>query len=167
MPYKNKTYVAFDADNDIRYYRLMMAWKQSDYSSFNFYDAHDLNNLRNWSNEQTIKNKLRERLQNTKVFVLLIGEQTRFHYKFVKWEIEQALKMNLPIVCVNLNGLRSLDSNNCPPILRSEIAIHISYNSKIIEFALDSWSHWHYQHQKEGKSGDFYYNNQVYSNLGL
>ena len=35
MAYRNKTYVAFDADSDIRYYRLMTAWKQSDYSDFN------------------------------------------------------------------------------------------------------------------------------------
>lgn len=34
MPYRNKTYVAFDADSDIRYYRLMKAWKQSDNSEF-------------------------------------------------------------------------------------------------------------------------------------
>ena len=47
--YSNKTYVAFDADNDIRYYRLMQAWKKSDHTSFNFYDAHDLNNLRRGS----------------------------------------------------------------------------------------------------------------------
>jgi hypothetical protein len=27
--YTNKTYVAFDADSDIRYYRLMQAWKKN------------------------------------------------------------------------------------------------------------------------------------------
>lgn len=27
MTYRNKTYVAFDGDKDIRYYRLMQAWK--------------------------------------------------------------------------------------------------------------------------------------------
>ena len=26
MAYRNKTYVAFDGDKDIRYYRLMKAW---------------------------------------------------------------------------------------------------------------------------------------------
>ena len=78
MSYSNKTYIAFDADNDIHYYRLMQAWKQSDNHSFNFYDAHDLNNLMKSSSEETIKSKLRERLNNTKVFVLLVGEQSPF-----------------------------------------------------------------------------------------
>ena len=54
MAYTNKTYVVFDADNDIHYYRLMRAWKQNDNTSFNFYDAHDLNNVRVYS-EESIK----------------------------------------------------------------------------------------------------------------
>ena len=41
MAYRNKVYVSMDADNDLRYYYLMKAWKQSDYTPFNFYDAHD------------------------------------------------------------------------------------------------------------------------------
>lgn len=45
MAYKNKVYVSMDADNDLRYYYLMKAWKQSDHTSFNFYDAHDINNI--------------------------------------------------------------------------------------------------------------------------
>ncbi|CAF4885898.1 unnamed protein product [Rotaria sp. Silwood1] len=60
MSYSNKTYVAFDADNDIHYYRLMLAWKQSDRHSFSFYNAHDINNLMAFSSEETIKAKLRE-----------------------------------------------------------------------------------------------------------
>jgi hypothetical protein len=112
--YTNKTYVAFDADNDIRYYRLMQAWKKNDSTSFNFYDAHDLNNLMPYSSEDTIKAKLAERLRNTKVFVLLVGNRTKNLYKFVRWEIEQALKRNIPIIVVNLNSKRSEDSNLCP-----------------------------------------------------
>lgn len=45
MAYRNKVYVSMDADNDLRYYYLMKAWKQSDYTPFNFYDAHDINNI--------------------------------------------------------------------------------------------------------------------------
>ena len=95
--YTNKIYVAFDADNDIRYYRLMQAWKKRDKTSFNFYDAHDLNNLMSYSSEETIKAKLAERLRSTKVFVLLIGNNTKYLYKFVRWEIEQAIKRGIPI----------------------------------------------------------------------
>jgi hypothetical protein len=58
MSYKNKTYIIFDADNDIKHYRLMTAWKNNDKIDFNFYDAHGLNNLRDGSSEETIKKNL-------------------------------------------------------------------------------------------------------------
>lgn len=77
MAYRNKTYVAFDGDTDIKYYRTMQMWKQNDNTDFNFYDAHDLNNAMDTSTEETIKRKLRERMSNSKVFVLLVGEGTR------------------------------------------------------------------------------------------
>ena len=68
MSYKNKVYVSMDADNDLKYYYLMKAWKQNDNTDFNFYDAHELNSARDTSLEQSIKNQLRERLKNTKLF---------------------------------------------------------------------------------------------------
>ncbi len=98
MPYKNKTFVSFDGDTDMHYYRLMTAWKQSDYLPFNFYNAHDINTARDYSTEESIKTQLLERLRNSKVFVILIGESTRYLYKFVRWEIEQAIKREMPII---------------------------------------------------------------------
>ncbi len=116
MAYRNKTYVCFDADNDIRYYRLMTAWKENDRIAFDFHNAHEINNLRDGSSEETIKRKLRERLQNTKVLVVLIGEQTKSLYKYVRWEIEYAIEHDIPIIGVNLNDNRKKNSL-CPPIL--------------------------------------------------
>ena len=82
MPYKNKTYVCFDGDSDLHYYRLMTAWKQNDNSSFNFHDAHDINNVLDTSSEETKKEKLRLRMANSKILVVLIGEKTRYLYTF-------------------------------------------------------------------------------------
>jgi len=163
--YTNKTYVAFDADNDIRYYRLMQAWKNNNNTSFNFYDAHDLNNLMSYSSEETIKAKLSERLRNTKVFVLLVGDNTKNLYKFVRWEIEQAIKRKIPIIVVNLNGKKSKDSNLCPAILNNELAIYVSFNQKIIEYAIDNWGASDANHKKVGETGAYYYKNSVYEQL--
>ena len=92
MAYRNKTYVCFDADNDINYYYLMLAWKENERIAFDFQNAHEINNLRDGSSEETIKSKLRERLKNTKVFIVLIGEHTKNLYKYVRWEIEFAVE---------------------------------------------------------------------------
>ena len=117
-----------DADSDLRYYYLMKAWKQSDHTSFNFYDSHDVNNIYD-KTEESIKAGLQERFRESKVFVLLVGDSTRYLYKYVRWEIEQAIKRELPIIVVNINGTRTRDDVKCPPIVKNELAIHISFNA--------------------------------------
>ena len=161
MAYRNKVYVSFDGDNDINYYWLMRAWKQNDKTNFNFYDAHDLNSARDSSLEETIKRKLRQRLLNSKIFVVLIGESTRYLYKFVRWEIEQALALDLPIIGVNLNGLRFQDSERCPPIIRGDLAIHISFNARILQYALETWPDNHNSLKRQRVSGPYYYKQSV------
>lgn len=166
MAYRNKTYVCFDGDNDMRYYRLMTAWKANDDSSFNFHNAHDLNTARDSSEEESIKRQLRERFASSKLFVVLIGEKTRFLRKFVKWEMEVAVRLALPIVGVNLDGSRRV-TDQCPATIRGELVIYIPYQSKIMEYAMDKWPDSHARHRMNCKSGSFYYKDSVYSNLGI
>lgn len=167
MAYRNKTYVCFDGDKDMHYYRLMCAWKQREGMNFNFFNAHDLNTARDDSQEASIKRQLRERLSNTSVFVVLIGEQTRYLYRFVRWEMEQAVRMNLPIIGVNLNGTRQQDSDRCPPVLREELAVYVSFNAGILQHALEHWPSTHQRYRLEGKTGPYYYKTEVYQRLGL
>ena len=166
MPYRNKTFVSFDGDTDIHYYRLMQAWKQSDGIDFNFYDAHDLNTARDSSQEGSIKAQLAVRMRATKIFVLLIGEHTRYLRKFVRWEIEQALSRRLPIIGVNLNGTRHLDIARCPPLLREELAIHVSFNAAIIQRAMDGWPSIHEMRYGD-EASPYYYKESVYRGLDL
>lgn len=166
MAYHNKVYVSMDADNDLRYYRLMQAWKQNDNIGFNFYDAHDINNIYDKS-EASIKAGLQERFRNSKVFVLLVGDHTKYLYRYVRWEIEQAIKRDLPCIVVNINGKRSCDYNLCPAIMRDHLAIHISFNARILQYALENWPESYEKHKKDGKTGPFYYKDEVYKDLGL
>ena len=163
MAYRNKVYVSMDADTDLRYYWLMKAWKQNDNTAFDFYDAHDINNILDKS-EESIKRGLQERFRNTKVFVLLVGEHTRYLYRYVRWEIQEALKRNLPCIVVNINGKRSLDSERCPAIIRNQLAVHISYNAKIMQYALDNWPQFF---EEARKTGAYYYSDEIYEKLGL
>lgn len=163
MSYRNKTYVAFDADTDIHYYRLMTAWKENENIDFNFHNAHDLNNLMSYSSEETIKRKLRERLNNTKSFILLIGEHTKNLYKFVRWEIQTAIDLDIPIICANLNGNEDFDYEHCPPILRNHTALHVSFGVKPIKEALDVWTNDLIAELiSEGKEGPIYFKEHVY-----
>lgn len=167
MPYRNKTFVSFDGDTDMHYYRLMQAWKQHDGIDFNFYDAHDLNTARDSSQEASIKARLAERMRNSKVFVLLVGERTRYLTKFVHWEIDQAISRSLPIILVNLNGKRSMDADRCPPNAKMALAVHIQFNAAIMLKALDDWPSTFENLKREGKTGPYYYNDDIYKRLGL
>lgn len=167
MAYRNKTYVCVDGDNDLRYYYLMCAWKQNDGMAFNFYNAHELNTARDTSQEESIKSQLRVRLRNSKVLVVLIGSQTRYLFKFVRWEMEQALVLGLPIIGVNLNGLRQQDTDRCPPIIRDELAIYVTFNASILQYALENWPSSHRSYKSQGKTGPYFYYDSVYERLGL
>lgn len=166
MAYRNKIYVSMDADNDLKYYFLMKAWKQNDNTEFNFYDAHGLNNIYDKS-EDSIKAGLRERFRNTKIFVLLVGKHTKYLYKYVRWEIEEAIKREIPFIVVNLNGKRCLDADNCPALARDNLAMHISFNSKIMQYTLENWPSSFEKKHKSGDKDSYYYKDSVYKSLGL
>lgn len=167
MAYRNKTYVCFDGDTDMKYYNLMKAWKQNDNTDFNFYDAYELNNARDTSLEQSIKNQLRERLKNTKLFVVLLGEHTKYLTKFVKWEMEQAISLKLPIIVVNLNQRRDVDNERFPNVLKNYPTISISYNQKIMQYALENWEVGFINHYRNNEMSSYYYKKEVYDLLGL
>ena len=166
MTYHNKVYVSMDADNDLHYYRLMKAWKQNDNIGFNFYDAHDINMIYDAS-EASIKAGLQERFRSSKAFVLLVGDHTKYLYKYVRWEIEQAIKRDLPCIVVNINGKRSCDNYLCPALIRDHLAIHISFNAKILQYALENWPTSYERHKRDGDAGPYFYKSDVYEKLGL
>ncbi|WP_447989475.1 TIR domain-containing protein [Achromobacter spanius] len=166
MTYRNRTYIAFDGDNDMHYYRLMTAWKANDGFSLNFHNAHELNTARDSSQEESIKRQLRERFDNSKLLVVLIGAKTKYLTKFVKWEMEVALRLGLPIIAVNLNGSRQMD-DRCPSTIRDQLVVYTSFNHNIIEHAMNNWPAGCRSLRSAGTTGAHYYNDDVYRRLGL
>ena len=97
---------------------------------------------------------------------MLVGERTRYLYKFVRWEIEICQNLDIPIIAVNLNGRRRMDPERCLPLLQGKYVVHVSFQMKIIKYALDSFPN-EYQNRDPNTGGDRYYNNDVYRNLDL
>jgi len=167
MNYERKIYVAFDYDKDIHYYKLLSAWSNNERLNFNFADAQDIITVEDISSDEIIKLKLKERLDNSKAFILLVGESTKYLYKFVRWEIETAIKLQLPIIVVNLNKTRVRDNNNCPAIIRDELAVHISFEMNIIEFSINNWPKTHKMLIENNTKGAYLYPPEQYKQLGL
>lgn len=165
MGHKDTTYVIFDSDNDYWAYARMKGWKTLKNIDFDFKDAHDINRLRDYSNEETVKKKLRERFKYADQIIVIIGEGTKNLYRYVRWELEVALNLGLPIIAVNLNGKKSIDYDLCPPIIRDEYVVHIPFKMRIIKYALDNFPDEF--HSSENQDGARLYNKKVYEDLGI
>jgi hypothetical protein len=138
----------------------MKGWKTNNRVDFNFEDAHDLDSMTSRAqDEYYVKSKLRERMNNSDAFVLIVGAKTKNLYKFVRWEIDLAQEFGLPIIVTNLNNLNGLDDNLCPAILRSACAVHVPFKKDAIKHALDQWpSEFRRLDARAKSSGWRYYN---------
>ena len=166
MSYQDTTYIIFDGDKDRWAYARMKGWKALENIDFDFRDAHDLRNIRDWSLPDTVRRTLRQRFSTAGQVIVLIGEETKTHHRFVRWEIDTALGLDLPIIAVNLNNMREMDPDLCPPILRDNYAVHVSYQLKIIKHALDNFPGQHARKDPSEK-GPLAYPDRVYRTLGL
>lgn len=161
MSYRNKTYIIFNADypkddGDIKEYHLMCEWKDNDKIDFDFHNAHDLNNLRDGSSEKTIKDKLRARMKNSKQAIVLVGEHTKNLYKFVRWEIEIAIEMDIPIIAVHLDKTNG-SSDKTPPIVRDKCYfLNVPFEQKKIKYGLDVFPEYYHKNKGDRPSSRYY-----------
>lgn len=170
MGYRDATYVIFDGDNDKWAYGFMKGWRQNEHVDFDFRDAHDLDNMTGRAQgEAYVKARLRERMRSSNAVLVLIGDSTKNLFRFVRWELELAQSLGLPIVAVNLNNQRAQDPALCPAILRDKLVMHVAFKMKIIKHALDYWpSQFKSLGTYETKAlGGYMYNDGVYRDLGL
>lgn len=151
-----RTFVGFSS-TDIQYYRLMLAWKQHKHIDFNFTDCQLATEIRS-EDEQYIKSKCRARINMAGKYVMLVGEDTRWKYKYVRWEAEVAIEKGCTIIGVNLNGMWVLDPERCPKIIVEIGAVFVPFRARIIAYALQNYT--------MGDAGWFYYPDSVYRSLG-
>jgi len=166
MSYKDKTYIIFDGDKDKWAYGRMKGWNALETIDFDFEDAHnDFPLTYRAEDESYIKGKLRKRFANASQVIVLIGEQTKNLYKYVRWELEIAQELKLPIIAVNLNGDKKQNNTTCPPIIRDKYVVHIPFKMNIIKYALDQFPSEFKRKDSEMNVGGRIYNESVYTDL--
>lgn len=171
LPYRNKTFVSF-ASEDILMYRLMRAWKKNKHIEFDFHDAHDLNIARDSSKPETIKRRLRVRLQNTKQVVVLASSNARKAAadpsRFIHYEIGVIRELKLPVVIANISGSRIVQKGGIPAQLLSDYTISTSLQAAAIKYALDEFPvSFRTNRIIPTKTGPHQYAPSVYTALGL
>ena len=152
-----RTFVGFSS-TDIRYYRLIQAWKANKNIDFNFTDCQlhsDINSV----NETYIKQKCWERINMAGKYVLLIGQDTKSKHKYVRWEAEVAIEKECTIIGVNLDGSRSMVKSTCPPIIRDIGAIFVPFSPQIVAYAIENY-------EMPYDNENYHYKKSVYRELG-
>lgn len=161
------TYTIFDGDNDKWAYGRIKGWAALPNVPFTFDNAHDLDSMTSRARgEDYVKRNLKIRMQQSTTALVLIGESTKNLYRFVRWELDLALDLGLPIIAVNLNGSRAQD-DLCPPIIRDRCVVHVPFKLKPIHYALTHWPSEFLQMSSEDRSrGSRYYRSDLYRKWG-
>ena len=151
-----RAFVGFSS-TDIDYYRLVLAWKAHENIEFDFTDCQLQSEIRS-EDEGYIKSRCRTRLVMAGTFIQLIGSDTRYKYKYVRWEAEVALEKECRIIGVNIDGWRRINEKTCPPILRDAGAMFVPFSPKIVAHAL--------QHAGRQESENWEFDDATYTQLG-
>lgn len=136
--YRTKTYIAADWTGDRDAVDQLHKWNDSDRWSLCFADAHDLTQARDNSLNCSIKASLKQRLDVSKTFVLIVGEKTKDlrsgsceycnsynswtcscarghsvdYRSYIEYECDKAVEAGMKIVV--LYNSTSVDKSKCP-----------------------------------------------------
>lgn len=142
MVYRTKTYIAGDWTGDEDAIEQLHKWNSSDHWSLSFTDAHDFVQARDKSFNCNIKKSLKQRLDMSKTFVLVVGDKTNSvtagacrycprysgitgschqgisvdHSSFIEYECDKAVDADMKIV-VLYNSIVAL-RDKCPAAVR-------------------------------------------------
>lgn len=152
----SRTFVGFSS-TDLNQYWLMLAWKAHEHIDFDFCDC-QLRNELNSEDESYIKRKCRERINMAGTYIMLVGTDTRYKHKYVKWEAEVALEKKCRIIGVNLDGWRRINRDTCPPVIRDVGAMFVPFSPHIVAHALE--------HTKRNELKNWEFTDETYAKLG-
>lgn len=172
MTYRTKTYIAADWTGDKEAVEKLYEWKNNNRLNLTFVDAHDLTQARDGSLNCSIKKSLRERLNVSKKFVLIVGHKTKAltngsckycdeyisysntyggyckngysidYRSYIEYECEMAIKDDMDIVVIY--NYTNIDKNKCPDCLKDKGKHIVMYY-----YSKDGKCYYNYQEIKE------------------
>ena len=159
---RTRTYIAADWDGDRDAVDQLYRWNANNYWNLSFLDAHELHQSRDSSLPCSIKRSLKERMDCSRRFVLIVGNHTTTVTKggcqycgsyssrsssctrsnaidyrsYIAYECEKALDAGIDIV-VLYNDVR-VDKSKCPNVIRNK-GKHVAM--KRYEYGLRKWDY--------------------------
>lgn len=144
--YRTKTYIAGDWTGDSDAIEKLYEWKNNKRLNLDFIDAHEYTQARDGSLNCSIKKSLRERLNISKKFVLVVGKNTKSlrngscqycsnyvnsyyfgtycknahsidYRSYIEYECEMAIKDGMKIII--LYNYANVDKGKCPECIKN------------------------------------------------
>jgi len=180
MGYRNGTYVAFNGcgttnptESDMKYYGLLQQWNQNNQYELNFSDSHKKTcQVLDSSQLKTLKDRLLERMKNSKNMLLIITENSSWNRGLLNFEIEKAIVLyKIPII-VAYTGytyiMKPAELDHLWPEafkerIKSVKAIHIPFKQIVIADALSQFN----IHSCKLTDGLNYYSKDAYKKWGI
>jgi hypothetical protein len=131
MTYRTKTYIAGDWTGDKDAIDQLYKWKNSNYWSLTFTDAHDLTQSSDTSLYCSIKRSLCDRLNASKTFILIVGDSTTAVTKGNCVNCRNYVSPNLggPKCCHGIGiSMKSYIEYECDKAIRDGLSIIVLYN---------------------------------------
>jgi len=133
MVYRTKTYIAGDWDGDKDAIDQLHKWNDSNFWSLSFTDGHDLTQARDGSLNCSIKSSLATRLDASKIFVLVVGTNTKtvksgscqYCDSYNSWTGSCARQYSV--------DLRSYVEYECAKAVRDGLKIVVLYNAASVD----------------------------------
>lgn len=147
----------------------MRAWPQEQGIPFDFEDAYDLH-AKGDTNRDLIRRRLRERIGRSRQAIVLVGPRSRAvadnQRNYFFYELDVLTKLGMPIVVVNVNGVRRVDRARLPEPLARHYTINVAFEPRIVRHALDTFAAG-YAASKSSQTGPHVYEAHVYDELGI
>jgi hypothetical protein len=172
MVYRTRTHIAGDWTGDANLINQLQKWNEADYWGLSFSDAHKMTQARDTSLPCSIKRSLKERLDGSKTFVLIVGSDTKTLTKgacrycsyyssysgcvkghsidyrsFINYECDYAARYGLKTIV--LYNSSCINKSKCPDSVRDIADVHIP----AYYYTQDGYAHWNYQQIKNAISG--------------
>ena len=165
MGSSDKIYVIYDSLANSEAYKNLKNFKQSDGTNFNIYDGVKFLRSLDKVSDDELKAAIFENMDSADVVLVLLSKNVKSMRKFIKWQIEYAVSEKKVLISMNCNRLRSLDYDVTPTILKNKLSLFLPYNEKALELALLNWPKSFKEHSKNGDTGPYRYEMDVYYKL--
>ena len=166
MANRTRTYIAADFDHDKDAVDILYKWKNDGRLDFDFNDAHELTQAQDSSLFCSIKSSLKTRMDASKTFVLIVGNNTdavtkggcqycdsynswtyscaRGHsvdYRsYIKYECDKAVEAGINIIVRYKSTV--VDRSKCPEAVRYR-GFHVA-----MEYSSGGYYYWNYESVK-------------------